>query len=60
MIKNTRINDIELSEKDFRKIGYQLINDIPEFIDQIDERKVTKGLGPQSIQKKNWALISYS
>ena len=52
MIKNTKINDIELSEKDFRKIGYQLINDISEFIDQIDERKVTKGLGPQSIQKK--------
>jgi hypothetical protein len=36
MIKNTRINDIELSKKDFRKIGYQLINDISEFIDQID------------------------
>ena len=49
MSKDKRTNEIEISKEDFRKIGYQLINDISEFIENINERPVTKGLGPKQI-----------
>lgn len=40
------ISPIEISKEEFRKIGYQLIDSISEFIDSIDTRPVTTGESP--------------
>ena len=50
-MKNHRETPIEISKKDFKKIGYQLIDTISDFIDTIDERPVTTGESPEQIQK---------
>ncbi len=42
---------IEISKDDFRKIGYQLVDTISDFINTIDERPVTTGETPGQIQK---------
>lgn len=52
MKNKTRNNNIEISKSEFKKIGYKLIDDISDFIEQIDKKPVTKGLGPKSIQNK--------
>lgn len=45
-----RKNPIEIEKEAFRKIGYQLIDDIANFIQTIDERPVTYGRSPSQIQ----------
>lgn len=48
----SRKNPIEIEKEEFRKIGYQLIDDISNFIHTIDERPVTYNRTPSQIQKK--------
>ena len=50
-MKKKRISSIEISKKDFRKMGYQLIDRIADFKETIDERPVTKGESPKQLQK---------
>lgn len=49
MTKN-RKTPIEIGKAEFRKIGYQLIDTISDFIDTIDEKPVTAGESPEQIQ----------
>ncbi|WP_242094276.1 pyridoxal phosphate-dependent decarboxylase family protein [Aestuariivivens sediminicola] len=49
MIKN-RVNSIEINKDEFRKIGYQLIDDISEFISTINENPVTFNKSPSELQ----------
>jgi aromatic-L-amino-acid/L-tryptophan decarboxylase len=46
-----RETPIEISKDEFRKVGYQLIDTISEFFENIDERPVTTGETPNQIQK---------
>lgn len=48
---NNRTAPIEMSEKEFRKIGHQLIDKIADFIATIDSRKVTPGESPKQLQQ---------
>ena len=50
-MKNHRETPIEIKKEEFKKIGYQLIDTISDFIDTIDERLVTTGESPEQIQK---------
>ncbi len=50
MAKN-RETPIEIGKEEFRKIGYQLIDTISNFIDTIGEKPVTPGESPKQIQK---------
>ena len=49
-MKNNSNSPIEISKAEFKKIGYQLIDTISEFMDTIDERPVTTGETPAQIQ----------
>ena len=49
MAKN-RKTPIEIEREEFRKIGYQLIDTISDFIDTIDKKPVTTGESPGQIQ----------
>ena len=49
MITN-RNNSIEISKKEFREIGHQLINDISDFLANIDEKPVTVKESPSQLQ----------
>jgi len=49
-MKTYRETPIEISKKDFKKIGYQLIDSISDFIDTIGQRPVTKGESPKQLQ----------
>ena len=51
MMKSNRESPIEISKEEFKKIGYQLIDDIADFIDNIDEKKVTTGESPAEVEK---------
>ncbi|MBC7936479.1 MAG: aspartate aminotransferase family protein [Rhizobacter sp.] len=46
-----RKNAIDISGEEFRKIGYQLIDDIAVFIDSIPVRPVTPGTSTKELQK---------
>jgi len=48
---NKRDNPIEINKNDFKKIGYQLIDTIADFMDTIGEKPVTTGESPQELQK---------
>lgn len=48
---NNRETPIEISKDEFKKIGYQLIDAISDFIDTIKERPVTTGESPKQLQK---------
>ena len=50
-MKNNRTTPIEISKEQFKKIGYQLIDKVADFIDTIDQKPVTTGETPQQIQK---------
>ncbi|MRH99356.1 aspartate aminotransferase family protein [Kriegella sp. EG-1] len=50
MVKN-RDNSIEINKNDFKKIGYELIDSIADFIATIDKKPVTLGEVPSSLQK---------
>ena len=49
MIKK-RETPIEINAQEFREVGYQLIDNISNFINTIDERPVTPGEKPMQIQ----------
>jgi aromatic-L-amino-acid decarboxylase len=48
---NDRKVPIEISQEEFKRIGYQLIDAISEFIDTIDKKPVTTGETPNQIQQ---------
>ena len=45
-----RRSTIEMDKEEFRKIGYQLIDDISNFIGSIDQKPVTPNEGPSQLQ----------
>lgn len=45
-----RKSSIEIDKEEFRKIGYQLIDDISNFINSIDQRPVTPNKSPSELQ----------
>ncbi len=49
-MKNKRETPIEISKAEFKKVGYQLIDAIADFIDTIEERPVTTGASPEQLQ----------
>jgi aromatic-L-amino-acid/L-tryptophan decarboxylase len=49
-MKNKRETPIEISKVEFKKIGYQLIDAIAEFINTIEEKPVTTGESPKQLQ----------
>ncbi|MBP6759889.1 MAG: aspartate aminotransferase family protein [Flavobacterium sp.] len=49
-MKDNRETPITISKEEFKKIGYQLIETLSEFIDTIDEKPVTTGETPKQIQ----------
>ena len=49
-MKKYRETPIEITKEEFKKIGYQLIDTISEFIDTIDKKPVTTGETPGQIQ----------
>ena len=50
-MKINRETPIEISTQEFRKVGYQLIDKISNFINSIDEKPVTPGETPKQIQQ---------
>jgi len=50
-MKTDRETPIEISTEDFKRIGYQLIDSVSNFIDTINQRPVTKGESPKQLQK---------
>ncbi len=50
-MKNYRESPLEISKEEFRKIGYQLIDSVSDFLDSIDNARVTTGESPEQIQK---------
>jgi len=46
-----RETPIEINKNDFKKIAYQLIDDMADFIDTINEKPVTKGESPLELQE---------
>lgn len=49
-MKDDRETPITISKEEFKKIGYQLIETLSDFIDTIDEKPVTTGETPKQIQ----------
>jgi aromatic-L-amino-acid decarboxylase len=49
-MKDNRETLITISKDEFKKIGYQLIETLSDFIDTIDEKPVTTGETPKQIQ----------
>lgn len=47
---NHRETPIEISKEEFKKIGYNLVDAIAEFIDSIKDKPVTTGESPQQLQ----------
>jgi aromatic-L-amino-acid/L-tryptophan decarboxylase len=57
-MSKVRASSIGMDKEEFRKIGYQLIDDISNFIDSIDQRPVTPNESPSQLQSilGNFAL----
>jgi glutamate/tyrosine decarboxylase-like PLP-dependent enzyme len=49
-MKENQNSPIEITKEEFRKIGYQLIDDISNFTDTISEKPITKGENPKNLQ----------
>ena len=49
-MKDNRETPITISKDEFKKIGYQLIETLSDFIDTIDKKQVTTGETPKQIQ----------
>lgn len=47
---SNRKTPIEISKEEFKKIGYQLIDTISNFIDTIEKKTVTSGESPKQLQ----------
>ena len=50
-MSDKRENSIEISKADFKKMGYELIDTISDFFDEISEKPVTTNKTPQQLQK---------
>jgi len=50
-MKTKRETPIDINKQDFKKIGYELIDNIAELIDTIDQKKVTPGESPFTNQQ---------
>src|SRR3954466_3972921 len=50
-MNNNRVTAIEMSAAEFKRIGYQLIDTIADFIDTIERKVVTPGETPEQLQK---------
>lgn len=50
-MQKERANPIEIKKEEFRQIGYQLVDDIANFISRIDEKPVTYNKSPSEIQE---------
>src|SRR6478736_3367190 len=50
-MKRNRETPIEMDKAEFKKIGYRLIDIIADFIDTIEEKKVTGGESPKQLQE---------
>lgn len=50
-MEDIRNSPIEIAKEDFKKMGYDLIDKIADFIDSISERLVTTGEPPEQLQK---------
>jgi aromatic-L-amino-acid decarboxylase len=48
---NHRETPIEISKEEFKKIGYQLIDSISDFMETIKQKPVTTGESPKQLQK---------
>tara|TARA_R110002073_G_scaffold313380_3_gene485337 strand:- start:43949 stop:45436 length:1488 start_codon:yes stop_codon:yes gene_type:complete len=48
---NKRENSIEINKTEFQKIGYELIDTISDFFDDISEKPVTTSKSPKELQK---------
>jgi len=48
---DNRETPIEISKEEFKKIGYNLIDTVSDFIDSIDKMPLTKGESPQALQQ---------
>ena len=48
---NHRKTPIEISKEEFKKIGYQLIDSISDFMDTIKQKPVTTGESPKELQE---------
>ncbi|MFZ0283279.1 MAG: hypothetical protein WAL29_16630, partial [Bacteroidales bacterium] len=48
---SNRESPLEIRKEEFRKVGYQLVDSISDFIDAIDKKKVTTGESPEQLQK---------
>jgi len=48
---DNRESPLKINKDEFRKIGYQLVDTISNFMDTIDEKPVTTGETPRQIQK---------
>ena len=47
----SRSNNLDLDPEVFRKLGYDLIDKLTEFLQSFEERKVTSGESPSQIRK---------
>ena len=50
-MSNKRENSIEISKENFQKMGYQLIDTISNFIEEIAEKPVTTSKSPKELQE---------
>ena len=50
-MKNQRTAPIEMNSKEFRTIGYRLVDRIAELLDSLPERPVTTGEVPPAIRE---------
>ena len=50
-MQTTRETPIELSKEEFRKVGYQLIDKISEFLETVNKGPVTAGESPKQLQE---------
>ena len=50
-MKNEREDSIQINKEEFRKIGYELIDTISEFIDNISDKPVTTSKTPKELQQ---------
>ncbi len=49
-MKNNRLTPVEISKEEFKKIGYQLIDSVADYLHTVHDKPVTKGESPKEIQ----------
>ena len=49
-IAEPRVSPLEMGGDEFRKLGYQLVDKLAEFLDSLSERKVTPGESPPEVR----------